>query len=106
MPLRDVFPQADVLERIGEPVIISELDRSQVNLICENKRKQMMDVGASIGYRAKVRDPQVDLDQFADAFDDDDPKLFEYISEYLNEPTSASSRGYSLQGSRLVFCAC
>jgi len=47
----------------------------------------MMDIGASIGYRAKVRDPQVDLDQFADAFDDDDPKLFEYIGEYLGEAT-------------------
>lgn len=86
MPLRDVFPLDEVTQRIGEPVVVSEHDLAAIDAICEIKREGMVDIGSSIGYRAKVLDEALDLEQFANAFNDHDPKLFEYIGHHLHQP--------------------
>jgi hypothetical protein len=87
MLLREIFPIAEVSNRIIEPVTISELGLADIDLVCAHKTIAMRDIGASIGYRAKVLDPLIDLNQFADAFDEGDPWLFQYIEQYLGETT-------------------
>lgn len=87
MELNEVLPSEEAARRVNEDVVMSEYDLTQVDEICDLKRRSMLDIGLAIGYRLKVDNPEVNLEQFADAFANADPKLYERFDHLLGEPT-------------------
>ncbi len=87
MELRDILPRDDIAARVDEGVLFSEFTNREMDEICSRKTKSMLDVGSSIGYRLKLLNPGLNLEQFSGAFDGDDPYLFSYIATVVGART-------------------
>lgn len=85
MELNDVLPSDEAASRLNQDVVVSNYGFAQVNEICELKRRSMLDIGLAIGYRIKVNNPEFDLEQYAAAYENVDPKLYEQFSVALGE---------------------
>ena len=60
MELNEVLPSEEAASRVNEDVVMLEYDLTQVDEICDLKRRSMLDIGLAIGYRLKVINPEFD----------------------------------------------
>lgn len=87
MSLRDVFPRDELIARIDEDVVFSEYSLQEIDDIIGLKSSSVFELGATIWDRYMQRHPNANPQQFSDHFDNDEPQLYEAISEFVGEPT-------------------